>query len=109
MTDDFRLTVCGVMLDLGRDPDSKSWDRVAWHAGSVVRDRWVAEYDRRPIVRLTTKTRGNGTHDKAHYPESWRPVIVEAIEAAEILHGLLDDPRQVALFARAADGRKEGA
>ncbi len=96
--DRYTLTVGGVMLDMGRDPDGDIWDRVAWYAGAMVRDRWQAAHDERPVVRLTKKTRGNGTHDKAHYPEEWREVIVASVEAAELVYGVVPDPRQVSMF-----------
>lgn len=103
MGEDPMITVCGVMLDLGKDPGigrpaQKLWNRVAWEAGATVRTRWEAAHESRPAVMLTKKTRGEGTHDKAHYPESWRVTIEEAIHDAEISCGTLGDERQGSLF-----------
>ena len=98
------ITICGVMLDLGKDPgitreSQRVWNRVAWDAGATVRTRWKAAHECRPLVKLTPKTRGMGTHDKAHYPESWRATIEEAIRRSEANCGMLDDERQGSLFA----------
>lgn len=98
MRHEARITVCSVMRDLSMDAGSDTGKRVAWSAGSRVRDLWEAEYDRRPEMRLVQKTSGSGTHDKAVYPESWRGRIEEAIYTAEVEVGAVPDPRQVGLF-----------
>ena len=92
------LTVCSVMRALGMDGGSDLGKRVAWSAGSRVRDQWEAEHDRRPEMRLVPKTNGSGTHDKATYPHGWRARIEAAIHDAEIEVGAVPDPRQIGIF-----------
>lgn len=92
------LTICSVMRSLGMDATSDSGKRVAWSAGSRVRDLWVSIHDRRPEMRLVPKTSGSGSHDKAVYPLSWRERVEQAIHDAEIEVGAVPDPRQVGMF-----------
>ena len=93
------ITVCGVMADMGRDPCAKwAWDRVVWDAGKTVRAKWETMHEGRPVVRLMPKTRGKGTHDKAHYPESWRATIEAAVRYAEVKHGVVPAAAQVVMF-----------
>lgn len=93
------ITVCSVMRALGMDAGSDLGKRVAWSAGARVRDLWKASHDgERPLVRLTPKTNGAGTHDKATYPEHWRARIEAAIHDAELDVGAVPDPRQTGLF-----------
>lgn len=96
------ITVCGVMRQLGLDLASREGKRIVWTAGRLVRDKWFKAHGDRPDVRLTAKSNGSGSHDKAHYPEAWRDIIVEAIRDAEITVGTAMPERQVSLFGGAS-------
>ena len=93
------ITVCSVMRDLGIDGTTEAGKHVAWTAGAFARNRWKAMHDgARPAMRLTQKTRGGGTHEKAHYPEGWRTMLEKDIQAEQVTCGTVPDARQCAMF-----------
>lgn len=71
------ITAIDVFKAKGLEPEP----RLTWAVGAAVRERYRDRFGKLPAKELRTKTAGGGSHCLAVYPESWWPIIADAIDA----------------------------
>ena len=68
---DDRITVPQRIKAMGLEQGTEKGKELAWRAGALVREAWLAEVGAYPPKGNRQKTSGRGSHCFALYPSSW--------------------------------------